>query len=534
MRVAISFAVAALLSADARAQLEMPRVDEIVEVRIINLDVVVTDERGNHVRGLTKADFEVFEDGKPQEITNFSEYTLDSAVEGSESAALPPPARRIVVFVDVVSTSTFERKRACAALAEFVDGLRAEDEVMVVSWNRRLDIVVPATSDRAVVKAGLTKVSRELARNSLESMIRDRQRAIASNSLDPMMRDRQRPGAAAAQRTAERIHARLALNELHHTATAVNAVLSRLGGVDGRKALLLVTKSFAARPQQDEDALPAEDLDAAEIIQRLTRTANAAGVTLYGVHAGGMESGMSVEDTIPGLDDVRVRSSSASIDGLRLLAGRTGGVVAANTNYFRKAFSQISADLSSYYSIAYRAHARRATGEKDVDIRTRDKRYRVRARRSLIERTFDEEIAHRVVSTLFFPVSLNDLRIVAELGSAERQKKNRYAVAVDIHIPYELLAFTPDGDSYVADLSVYISSADARGGISDVKRFDRKVRVAQDRFSTIPGKRYTYGFDVDLHTEAGNHRIAVAVLDNVSKGTGYASVDLGKLPGRRK
>src|SRR5262249_1682411 len=44
-----------------------------VEVRVVNVDVVVTDKAGHRVTGLTKNDFEILEDGKPQTITNFDE-----------------------------------------------------------------------------------------------------------------------------------------------------------------------------------------------------------------------------------------------------------------------------------------------------------------------------------------------------------------------------------------------------------------------------------------------------------------------------
>ena len=43
-----------------------------VEVDYVEVDALVTDQRGNFVRDLKKEDFEVLEDGKPQAITTFS------------------------------------------------------------------------------------------------------------------------------------------------------------------------------------------------------------------------------------------------------------------------------------------------------------------------------------------------------------------------------------------------------------------------------------------------------------------------------
>ena len=49
-----------------------PSVTFQVEVNYVDVDVVVTDEEGNFISGLTREDFEVFEDGKPQKVDMFS------------------------------------------------------------------------------------------------------------------------------------------------------------------------------------------------------------------------------------------------------------------------------------------------------------------------------------------------------------------------------------------------------------------------------------------------------------------------------
>jgi len=51
-------------SAVAQAQ-DPPSVTFKLEVNYVDVDAVVTDESGNFVSGLTRDDFEVFEDGKP-------------------------------------------------------------------------------------------------------------------------------------------------------------------------------------------------------------------------------------------------------------------------------------------------------------------------------------------------------------------------------------------------------------------------------------------------------------------------------------
>jgi hypothetical protein len=56
-----------ILAASSVSAQEIIRVD----TALVNLEVVVKDRQGRRVSGLTKEDFDVYEDGARQEITNF-------------------------------------------------------------------------------------------------------------------------------------------------------------------------------------------------------------------------------------------------------------------------------------------------------------------------------------------------------------------------------------------------------------------------------------------------------------------------------
>jgi hypothetical protein len=56
---------------------------------VVSVDVIVRDKSGAVVRGLSAADFEIREDGKPQDISNFSfEEVSDKNVPALKSADL--------------------------------------------------------------------------------------------------------------------------------------------------------------------------------------------------------------------------------------------------------------------------------------------------------------------------------------------------------------------------------------------------------------------------------------------------------------
>src|SRR5437763_11399359 len=134
MRYLLVFAVAASLAAQEKLV-------ETVEVKVVNVDVVVTDRSGKAVTGLTRNDFELFENGKPQPITNFYEVTpqiervvIKTGTTTSAPAIAAPPTtssptsapedirvRRFVFLLDNYSMEPPQRNRTLAGVRKFLD-----------------------------------------------------------------------------------------------------------------------------------------------------------------------------------------------------------------------------------------------------------------------------------------------------------------------------------------------------------------------------------------------------------------------------
>src|SRR3954449_11240659 len=104
--------IAAAIAFSAAVSLAQ-QVAESIEVRVVNVDVVVRDQAGKPVSGLTKADFEIYENGQKREITNLYEVrapevaiTMAGKATPSAPAAVPAETpveirpRNIVMFVD--------------------------------------------------------------------------------------------------------------------------------------------------------------------------------------------------------------------------------------------------------------------------------------------------------------------------------------------------------------------------------------------------------------------------------------------------
>jgi VWFA-related protein len=123
------------------------------------VDVTVTDANGNPVHGLTKADFTVKEDGKPQSIKSFSEAT--SAVERtppklpagtySNFQATPISGPVNIILLDLLNNSKKDMIYAKRATIDYLNSMPMGTEVAIfaLSANRLLRLVQGFTSDGA-------------------------------------------------------------------------------------------------------------------------------------------------------------------------------------------------------------------------------------------------------------------------------------------------------------------------------------------------------------------------------------------------
>ena len=147
-----------------------PAVTFQVEVDYVDVDVVVTDEQGNFVRGLTRDDFKVFEDGKPVKLDTFSTVEIPverfdatlfggrTVVEDVRSNRSMLDGRFYVIVLDDMGTSPLRSQYVIKAAREFVEKhFAANDTAAIVYTSGRRDRAQEFTSDRALLLASIDK-----------------------------------------------------------------------------------------------------------------------------------------------------------------------------------------------------------------------------------------------------------------------------------------------------------------------------------------------------------------------------------------
>jgi VWFA-related protein len=120
------------------------------ESRIVLVDAVVTDKKGNYIHGLTQQDFKVYEDNKEQPISSFSSGT-DAATQANAQK------RYMILFFDNSSLAMPDQIQARSAAAKFVEANASPDHLIaVVDFGGTIIVRQNFTSNAELLKASVT------------------------------------------------------------------------------------------------------------------------------------------------------------------------------------------------------------------------------------------------------------------------------------------------------------------------------------------------------------------------------------------
>ncbi len=555
-----------LLASFAYAQ-DIPRAGETIEVSIVNVDVFVTDRSGRHVTGLAKDDFVIYEDGKPQPLTNFAEYRSDLqneavSVEGTADAPAPAAPRRqhrtLVVFVD--RFQGFGSNSGEQLFSELKDLLhqtvRLGDSVTIVSWVHRLFTRLPFTDDLAAIDRVLDKMAAErnywkagdyrqieeeqLFEQEAADFIAGANARGGGGSMGNAGGDRAPAGGP--MPSLEQLSA--ATDELHDMQAktkAMRALIESISGLDGQKSMIFVSRSFSTIAGQqfltDRHALNAphslyEDLNNMTAqIESVAKAANANGVTMYMLYPAGLETSGWVQNAesrrMPGTGEATAAGHAYQAmlnetSALQYVADQTGGLAASGSDVI-KLLPRIEEDFSSYYSLAYRATTHRQDRARKIVVKVKNRDLTVRARHQFIEQSDETKMKNRVVASLFAKNGEDaHIPVQVKIGKPKASGKGLWLLPVLIEVPAKALVTLPDAKGERGAFSIFIAWGDILGSVSEVTH--RTVPFSMEDVKRAKGERFGYKFD--LLTDMKTNRVAVGVYDEVAREYGLASVKL--------
>jgi VWFA-related protein len=425
--IALTLAAAALQSPFVKAQdpqQSTPAVTFQVEVNYVDVDVVVTDEKGNFINGLAKEDFQVFEDGKPQKVDMFSYVEIPLERQGrytfadrpiapdTQSNRQPFAGRLYVIILDDFNVAAMRTAQVKKSAKEFVDRyMGANDVAAVIHTSGRTNASQEFTSNKQLLNTAIDKfIGQRMRSLTLERLDAYYQRMVPSseqsstddgNNSQPQSTD---PGGHSRLDPSDferGYRATSVLDTLKYTAEFLTSVRGR------RKAVVFFSEGIDYPIYDSFGAQNATDVIRAT--QDAITMAARANVNYYTVDPRGlvgmtnefMEMGGGGSPEMAGGPAMVTPGTNTPITGgvfnaqselmneltlsqgsLRELAEQTGGIASVNTNSLTTAFERIVQANSRYYVLGYYppTHPRDGRFHK-IEVRVNRPGLKVEARR---------------------------------------------------------------------------------------------------------------------------------------------------------
>ena len=345
------------------------------QINYVELPVRALDSKGSFVRGLTQADFQIFEDGQLQTIADFAVVDLPLPVRGAppqEAATEPtvPPSSTSAVQVEgrmyllvlddsrVTPQYSSPFKRIVSGFVRDHMGVGDVAGIVFTSGAKGQDFTADRRLLLAAIDGFIGRFDGDIPRQSALQ--------LAMSNLGAPVDDE--------------LRARATLKTIEDISRAMANVRQRRKAVIYVSATLGCAVSGQARPDTPPPVFPVDPLSTnpasegesgrlgqattlcGDTIWTTVRAATRSDVSVYSIDPRGLQSPTWVSPKIDGRggpDRARDKmemvngGSLSAFDGMRVLADSTGGFVVTGTNSFDKALARIVSENSSYYVIGY-------------------------------------------------------------------------------------------------------------------------------------------------------------------------------------
>ena len=361
-------------------------------INYVRVDAIVTDKQGNPVVDLTKDEFRIKEDGKPQTIDSFSVIKIDPVAQqfdapvreirslfDEQREAQRPDVRLFIILLDDYHVRRGNDMAVRKPLIEFIENQLAPADMVAIMYP-----LTPVT--------GLTFTRN---RKALVSAIENFQ----GRRFDYQPRNEyEEKYAYYPAQTVEMIRNQVVM-------TALKGAAIRLGGLrEGRKSIIFVSEGFTTiLPPQLNDPVAANPgvrnpargtqvqntdrmewnatVDMVSDLSLIFTEMNRNNTSVYAVDPKGLAAFEYDINQGVGLQTDR-KYLEMGLDTLRALADNTDGRAIINRNDIGKGMQQIIRDASAYYLIGYNSAQAPTDGRfHKIDVDVTRKGVDVRARK---------------------------------------------------------------------------------------------------------------------------------------------------------
>jgi VWFA-related protein len=503
LRFHTPLAATLLLTAFPAAAQDNPLPDlfsDVIDVRVVNVEVVVTDRKGNRVRGLKPSDFELLVDGVPERIDYFSEIAegralalSDQSVGNVPSLAPDEPAgTSYLIFVDDLFAIQQRRNRVLKRLEQDLAQLGPADRVALVAYDGRdLTLITDWTGSPDRIEDALRQARRRKARGHLYAY---------------------GMGTGRGEKT-------------RRSVMAAAGTLRSFANAPGRKVMLLLIEGWATVSDSFDFTSSFAAASAGVSLDRfygpLVNAANLVGYSLYPIDLPGLRgrdiriSGFGTVGAVPpfagpiGGYAMWMGSHERRFhDVLRFLADETGGLPMINS-FSNKALAETAEDTRSYYWLGFEPP--RSEDDRLHAIRVRlpgHRGLRVRTRENYLDMSRATEISMLVEGALLLGGSPGTDSLEVSFGTPRKAGFRKLFVPMKVTVPLDDVELLPVNGQWRNDLEFRMRLMDRFGDMAVPPVAKLHVVVPNE---PMPGDLFV--FETDLRIRKRKHRYVAAVYD---------------------
>ena len=545
-----------LFAVSALAQDPKPaptREDDVVKIStsLIQLDVSVTDKKGNPVRDLRPEEIEVYENGKKQPVSAFS--FVSSVREVAEqpkpqpgAVAVPAPPstvrpdqvrRTVALIVDDLSLSFESVYYTRRALKKFVDEQMQEgDLVAIIRTGAGVGALQQFTSDKRMLYAAIEKVKWFPAGNNNVGAFAPLQGQMPQLEATPEPE--------AGERTAEGIQREFEDMRRNYftvgTLGALDYVVRGLSELPGRKSVVLFSHGFALTNVDATGFSNGSPIFSS--LRRLIDLANRSSVVIYAVDPRGLAiTGVTAADNTSGMSPEQLRQAESGRStelfetqgGLQYLARETGGFAVVNNNDIPGAVRRVMND-QSYYLVGYDPGeetfdpvTRRYNKidvkvlREGVNVRYRSGFFNVEKRGEPARTVAAKPPVQQIQSALLSPFGMSGINVRLNSLYGNDPRAGDYVRSL-LHIRASDLKFTEENGKMKAAFEVLSASFGDNGQIVEQLGRSYTLDIPKAEYADILRDGFVYHFMFPVK-KPGAYQYRVAVRDPATGTLGSAS-----------
>ncbi len=506
--------------------------------------MTVTDNHGRPVTSLTKDDFEIYEDGKPQRMTNF--YRIENAMAQtvrSEEAIIQAVdqrqfRRKVVLLVDNNFIEKPQRDAALQRLDDFIDNHFAGGyEWSVAVIGHEVENIQPFTES----KEGLHRALDRVRATPTVSMQRELERALLSDPARRGLRELEGDNGYDFGETMRFKGREQTLRNLRATINTGRAVIQTCrayAAAEGKKLLILITggmesnTSFSAFDQTSDRNLRDTRLEIEKLFDLMTREANTANFNIYVINAktramqapqhdvANRSSGVST--STPNLFQFGGGNEpidTSDVDSTSLtLALKTGGLYLP-ANDVSATLERIDTNTANFYSLGYSPGHFEDNQYHHIKVVVKRPGASVQHREGYVDVSADNRIESTLRSPITFAKEKGSLPVAMQIGLPSHDGGTLMVPIVAATAMSNLTIIPRDG-KYVGRVHVYLSVYDRTGNNVGYHHQIQDFSLTRSQRDNARHEAFRYHLNVRLRR--GDFTIVVTLRDDVSNEIGTA------------